>query len=137
MAGQIPFLPLNTHKFFVFFQPKITICTTDYCNRYEHPRDSVRKILYDLKIPIYTTKTGDIIIESTNGHRADYKLTNYQTNGKDIRSISEYVSKKSHFLRQNLDARRNRYLDQSKSSKPKKMLESLAYLDGSSPHFWA
>ena len=101
---------LNTRKFFTHVKPKITICTTDYCNRYDHPRDSVRKILHDLKIPIYTTKTGDIIIESINGHRADYKLTNYQTNGEDIRSISEYVSKKSHFVRQNLDARRNRYL---------------------------
>lgn len=101
---------LNTKKFFSHVKPKITICTSDYQNQYEHPRPSVKQTLYDLEIPVYTTKTGDIIIESIKGHREHYRLTNFITNGEKISSSRDFISKKSHFLKMNLDARRNRYL---------------------------
>ena len=49
-------------------------------------------------------------IESIKGHREHYKLTNLITNGDKISSSRDFISKKSHFLKMNLDARRNRYL---------------------------
>lgn len=102
---------LNSKKFFSHVKPKIAICTSDYQNKYEHPRQSVRDILYELKIPVFTTKTGDIIIESIRGHREHYKLTNLISNSWKINSSYEFISKKSHYLKMNLDARRNRYLN--------------------------
>lgn len=101
---------LNTKKFFSHVKPKITICTSNYQNMYEHPRESVRDTLYKLEIPVYTTKMGDIIIESIRGHRESYELTNFCANGDKISSSKVFTSKKSHFLKMNLDAKRNRYL---------------------------
>lgn len=100
---------LNTKKFFSHVKPKITICTSNYQNMYEHPRPSVRDTLHKLEIPVYTTKTGDIIIESIRGHREHYELTNFCANGNKISSSKILTSKKSHYLKMNLDARMNRY----------------------------
>lgn len=101
---------LNSKKFFSHVKPKIAICTSDYQNKYEHPRQSVRDTLRELEIPVFTTKTGDIIIESIRGHREHYKLKNLISNSEKINSSYDHISKKSHYLKMNSDARRNCYL---------------------------
>lgn len=56
--------------------PKVAVCTANYKNHFKHPRDSVRKLLSSLSIPLCTTKMGDVIIECTDGTTAtvsDYK----------------------------------------------------------------
>lgn len=42
--------------------PKIAVCTSNYDNQYEHPDQNIRTLLHANNIPLYTTKTGDVLI---------------------------------------------------------------------------
>ncbi|GHT19761.1 hypothetical protein AGMMS4957_04770 [Bacteroidia bacterium] len=52
----------TTREFLRAIKPKIAICSSDYDNEYDHPRQEIRNILYQEGITLYTTKTGDVII---------------------------------------------------------------------------
>ena len=54
----------TTEKFVNKINPKVTICSSNYDNQFEHPRQNVRNILFNHEptIPLYTTKTGDVVI---------------------------------------------------------------------------
>ena len=54
----------TTEKFVSKINPKVAICSSNYDNQFEHPRQEVRNILYNNEpsIPLYTTKTGDVVI---------------------------------------------------------------------------
>src|SRR6266542_1268770 len=58
----------TTGKFLKFVKPTVAICSSDYANQYDHPRDEIRDLLYEQKIPLYTTKTGDVAIQSQHTH---------------------------------------------------------------------
>lgn len=54
----------TSEEFVNKINPKVAICSSNYDNQFEHPRQEVRNILYDHEpiIPLYTTKTGDVVI---------------------------------------------------------------------------
>jgi competence protein ComEC len=52
----------TTKKFIQAIKPKVAICSSNYDNQFEHPKQEIRTILYEEHIPLYTTKTGDVII---------------------------------------------------------------------------
>lgn len=54
----------TTEQFVNAINPKVAVCSSNYDNQFEHPRQEVRNILYNHEptIPLYTTKTGDVII---------------------------------------------------------------------------
>lgn len=54
----------TTEPFVNKINPKVAICSSNYDNQFEHPRQEVRDILYNHMptIPLYTTKTGDVVI---------------------------------------------------------------------------
>lgn len=54
----------TTEKFVNKINPNVAICSSNYDNQFEHPRQEVRNILYNHEptIPLYTTKTGDVVI---------------------------------------------------------------------------
>ena len=54
----------TTVEFVNKINPKVAICSSNYDNQFEHPRQEVRNILYhhEPTIPLYTTKTGDVVI---------------------------------------------------------------------------
>lgn len=100
----------NSKNFLSHIKPKVAICTSPYGSQHAHPRQEVRDSLYDLEIPIYTTKTGDIIIESTGAHQGSFKLTNYNGGGvSNVSSTKIFESKKKAILSMNADTRRNYY----------------------------
>jgi competence protein ComEC len=43
-------------------RPILTICSSNYDNQYEHPKQEIKDMLYELNIPLFTTKTGDVIV---------------------------------------------------------------------------
>ncbi|MGS1021620.1 ComEC/Rec2 family competence protein [Burkholderia glumae] len=98
-----------TKKFLESVRPTITICTSNFDNQYDHPCQEIRDILYELSIPIYTTKTGDVIVESIGSHTAKYRVTNLISNSTKVSSTAEFESKKAKILSQNADSIRNRY----------------------------
>lgn len=53
----------TTDEFIKAIKPRIAICSSNYDNQYEHPKDKVRQILYQNGVRLFTTKTGDVIVE--------------------------------------------------------------------------
>lgn len=78
--------------------PRVTICTSDYDNKFDHPRQEIRDILNELGIPIYTTKTGDVIVASETPHTHKYTVYNLMSDSTDLSSQKPFKSKKSHLL---------------------------------------
>ncbi|OIN69514.1 hypothetical protein BL247_21975 [Ralstonia solanacearum] len=99
---------VNSKKFFQTVKPTIAVCSSDYDNQYGHPHDEVREALHEAGVRIFTTKTGDVLVESVPNHRKEYQVTNYKSNSTDISSKGCYVSKKFHLLNANADTIRNR-----------------------------
>ena len=99
---------VNSKKFFQTVRPTIAICSSDYDNQYGHPCNEVKDALYEAGVRVYTTKTGDVLLDSIPNHRKEYLVTNYKGNSKDISSEKPYVSRKFHLLSMNADTVRNR-----------------------------
>ena len=57
-------------------EPRLAICSSDFDNQHDHPRDEVRGLLYEQGIRLMTTKTGDIIVESIGDHTGPFRATN-------------------------------------------------------------
>ncbi|KWO20827.1 ComEC/Rec2 family competence protein [Burkholderia ubonensis] len=98
---------INSKKFFKSVKPTIAVCSSDYDNRYGHPHDEVKNALHEAGVQVFTTKTGDVLVESLSNHRKEYKVTNYKSNN-EISSEYTYVSKKFELLKVNGDTLRNR-----------------------------
>ena len=63
-----------TKQFLKAIRPSIAICSSNYDNQFDHPTDGIRALLKDERIPIYTTKTGDVVIYSTGSHSGNITL---------------------------------------------------------------
>jgi len=100
---------LTTRKFLKMVKPTVAICSSNYDNQYEHPREEIRELLNEMKIRLYTTKTGDVAIQSVVPHTHAYKVINLQSDSTQISSTADFVSKKSNKLRFNLDTIKNIY----------------------------
>jgi competence protein ComEC len=99
----------TTKRFLERLEPRLAICSSDYDNRYEHPRQEIRDLLYEQGIRLMTTKTGDVIVKSIRDHIGAYRAVNLKGNSKDISSTMDFRSKKSRILSFNEDTLRQRY----------------------------
>ncbi|PKB13816.1 ComEC/Rec2 family competence protein [Janthinobacterium sp. 64] len=97
----------TTKKFLEEVNPAIAICTSNYKNQHDHPNQEIRDLLYELDIRLLTTKTGDVIVESINGHEKDYQVTNLCSDSTKVSSKYKYVARKAHLLSMNADTIRN------------------------------
>lgn len=104
----------NSKKFFEILSPKMVVCSSNYDNQFDHPKQEVRDRLNELQIPIYTTKTGDVIIESVAPHSRSFKVFNLISNSTVLNSVREFKIKKHHWLSMNIDTIRNLYKPKSK-----------------------
>ena len=92
--------------------PSAAICTSDYDNQYEHPKQEIKDLLFELDIPVFTTKTGDVVIASVSPHTHKYTLLNLKADSTSLSSKKEFVSKKSRFL-ENSDRAATHYAKQA------------------------
>lgn len=97
----------TTKRFLEELSPSVAICSSNYDNEYEHPRGEIRKLLYEQGIRLFTTKTGDVIIESTGTHRTNYTVTNLCSDSTKVSSVYDYKPRKAHWLAMNADTLRN------------------------------
>lgn len=74
--------------------PRLAICGSDFDNKFDHPRPEVRERLYDLKIRLFTTKTGDVIIHSLPPHDGIFVANNFIADTTEISSSIQYSAKK-------------------------------------------
>ncbi len=101
--------PTNSKTFLEAVHPRIAVCSSQFDNQFEHPKPEVRQRLFDLDIPLMTTKTGDVIIRSLPPHTQKFRATNLIANSTKISSERDFVTLKSHWLSMNTDTLRNLY----------------------------
>lgn len=63
----------TTDEFIKAINPRIAICSSNYDNQYEHPREEVRQILIQNNVHLFTTKTGDVIVECNEDNKVHVK----------------------------------------------------------------
>lgn len=71
--------------------PKIAICSSNYDNKFEHPDDVIRQRLSSLDIPLMTTKTGDIVVQSIDKY--SFKVSNYISNNEHKDDTQKFTNK--------------------------------------------
>lgn len=98
----------TTSNFLQKTKPLVAIATSNYDNQFAHPKENIRNLLYKLGIDLFTTKTGDIIIESTNEHNGRFKVTNLIAGSTQVSSKNYYKSRKNERLNVNGDTLRAR-----------------------------
>ncbi|UGY17979.1 hypothetical protein HAP48_0011410 [Bradyrhizobium septentrionale] len=99
----------TTKGFLARLEPRLAICSSNYANQYDHPRDEIRELLHEQGIRLMTTKTGDVIVKSIGDHTGVYRAVNLKGNSKDISSTMDFRSKKGRILSFNEDTLRQRY----------------------------
>jgi competence protein ComEC len=97
----------TTKKFLEELKPQVAICTSNYSNQFDHPRQEIRDILWKLGIPLYTTKTGDVTIQSTGAHTREFCVTNFIGDTTKMSSQRDFKAKKHYWLSMNADTLRN------------------------------
>jgi competence protein ComEC len=89
--------------------PQLAICTADYDNAYDHPREEIRELLHKHDVPLMTTKTGDVIIRSIGDNTGLFRAINLKANSTEVSSQQEFYSKKAKLLSYNGDTIRQLY----------------------------
>lgn len=85
----------TTADFLDAVKPKVAFCLCDYGNQYDHPSKNVIQLLGNKKIDYYSTKQGDVIIESIEDHQKKYRVWDYISDGEKLREYpSTYNSKR-------------------------------------------
>ncbi|MEK9495460.1 hypothetical protein V2H77_03140 [Photorhabdus sp. P32] len=101
-------------------EPSVAVCSSNHSNQYGHPTQNVRNLLHNLDIKLYTTKSQDVIIESTGSHYGRYKVYDKKVNknNEEEAIIKDLQPKKFKELRKHEDNQRKSY--KSEIYKPKK-----------------
>ena len=84
----------TTEEFIKAVSPKVAICTSNYDNQYDHPRQEIRDLLYENGVMLYTTKTGDVVIKTIGDDTIDYKVINLKANSTEISSDKDFNTKR-------------------------------------------
>jgi competence protein ComEC len=99
----------TTKNFLRHIDPAVAICSSNFDNQYDHPRQEIRDLLHEESIRLMTTKTGDVIVRSIDDHTGLYEVINLKAKSTEVSSVATFVSKKAHILHANGDALRQRY----------------------------
>lgn len=99
----------TTKKFLQRIDPRLAICTADYDNKHDHPRDEIRELLHEQEIRLMTTKTGDVLIRSIGNHTGNYEAINYIARSTEESSTVTFKAKKATLLAHNNDTLRQHY----------------------------
>lgn len=81
----------TTKAFIERINPKVAICSSNYDNQFEHPKPEIRLVLYEAGVPLYTTKTGDVIIDCPTGNIA--RVFNFVGNNEVLNSSKTFTTK--------------------------------------------
>lgn len=81
----------TTQEFLEAIQPKVAICASDYGNQYGHPSPAIVQSLNNCEIDYYSTKTGDVIAQTSNKHH--FIVSNYVSNNEQLKSRRSYDNK--------------------------------------------
>jgi competence protein ComEC len=99
----------TTKPFLSRLEPSLAICSSNYDNQYDHPRDEIKELLWKQGIALMTTKTGDVVVRSIGDHTGEFLAVNLKSDSEEVSSTKRYVSKKRRLLNMNNDTLRQRY----------------------------
>jgi competence protein ComEC len=92
--------------FLSHIRPSLAICSSNYDNQFDHPRDEIRKLLHERDIRLMTTKTGDVVVMSVGDHTGRYRAMNLKADSTEVSSTCDFYSKKANLLQYNDDTLR-------------------------------
>ncbi|WP_287027122.1 hypothetical protein [Herbaspirillum sp.] len=98
-----------TKKFLEDVAPKVAVSNSNFANQHDHPTKAIQDLLTAQKIHLYTTKRGDVLIESVGTHTEFYRVTDYKTSGESSQHVETYRIRKHKYLSRNADSIRNHY----------------------------
>lgn len=98
----------TTSAFVKTVRPTIAIASADYANKFKHPKQEIRDLLYKNDVKLFTTKNGDVVVFSTGSHTGHYKLVNLKAGSTEVSSEYDFIARKTSFLRNNTDTIRAR-----------------------------
>lgn len=75
--------------------PAVAIACSEYDNQFDHPKASIRQLLYENDVKIFTTKTGDVLIKATGKSFGHFEVINYKSGNDKISSTDSWYSKKA------------------------------------------
>lgn len=81
----------TTLQFLKAIKPRVAICAANHNNRYQHPALEIRKRLREAGVQYYSTKHGDVIVQSMDQTR--FYVTNYISNNKRLNSKEIFINK--------------------------------------------
>lgn len=99
---------LMSKKFLEELRPSLAVCSSNTANQHEHPDPTVRQMLIDLKIPLMTTKRGDVLIESTGSHTSRYHAHDLLSDGDTSQEDLVFTARKFTLMSMNGDTIRDR-----------------------------
>ena len=99
-----------TREFLNRVRPSLAICSSNYDNQFDHPTPELRNLLHEEGVPIYTTKTGDVVLYSRGTNSGDYRVENLKADSTELSSWKDFVAKKRGLLGVNRDTLRDRYM---------------------------
>lgn len=83
-----------SNEFLKAVKPKVAIAMCDWDNQYKHPDPAITSMLYNNNIPYFSTKQGDIIIESVAPNIGQYQIWNYISSSEKLESVSKIITSK-------------------------------------------
>ena len=81
----------TTTEFLRTINPSVCVCSANYANEYEHPKQVIRNRSSSLNIPLLTTKRGDIIAQTDDARH--FKVANYVSNNETRDSVYRFENK--------------------------------------------
>ncbi len=79
----------NSMRFFKAIEPTIAVCASNANNKHNHPHPEVKNRLKELNIPLYTTATSDVIIQSFKESPDCFTVDNLNGNSNETFKIKK------------------------------------------------
>ncbi|STR45170.1 ComEC/Rec2 family competence protein [Iodobacter fluviatilis] len=89
-------------------KPTLAIATSNYGNQYDHPKQEIRELLHKNEVRLFTTKTGDVIVQSIGNHKGQFEVINLKSGSTEVSSHYTGNAKKGQYLKNNGDTLRDR-----------------------------
>lgn len=97
-----------TSTFLKTVSPTLAIATSNYGNQFNHPKPEIRDLLHKRNVRLFTTKTGDVIVNSIGNHAGQFEVVNLKAGSTEVSSRYVGCARKNLYLRNNEDTLRDR-----------------------------
>lgn len=98
----------TTSAFLKAVKPTLAIATSNYGNHFDHPKPEIRELLHKHDVKLFTTKTGDVIVNSLDNHTGKYEVINLKSGSTAVSSHYVGYARKRNYLKNNADTVRDR-----------------------------